>query len=39
MLDYAQRAKAQSVEDTRTLREERKDMLHLGYTYLFSKLE
>jgi hypothetical protein len=39
MPDYAQRAKAQSVEDTRTLREESKAVLQLGYTYLFSKLE
>jgi len=38
MLDYTQSAKAQSAEDTQTLREECKDVLHLDYTYLFSKL-
>jgi hypothetical protein len=38
MLDCAQSATAHSVEDTHTLREECKGVLHLDYTYLFSKL-
>jgi hypothetical protein len=38
MLADAQSAIAQSVADTHTLREERKDVLQLDYNYLFSKL-